>query len=206
MAGGSRRDGWGPSPALRGGASPTTRRLWWVSVGMYVVTLGVSFGRPDCQVDMAVGRANRNSTRSGVLSLPRTMIHFSRAPIALRAVSLAVTLSVATAGSGLPMCISPLAQAVAPCDMHSGHNGAATPEHRAHRAALVAQGSGQACHQDAAGLGCAAGSTCSSGGPATLAWAKVWVALRAASLTGVLGPDSAFVSYLAPPLSPPPQA
>jgi len=27
-----------------GGASPTTRRLWWVSVGVYVVALGVSFG------------------------------------------------------------------------------------------------------------------------------------------------------------------
>lgn len=29
-----------------GGASPTTRRLWWISVGVYVVTLGVSFGAP----------------------------------------------------------------------------------------------------------------------------------------------------------------
>jgi len=29
-----------------GGASPTTGRLWWVSVGVYVVTLGISFGAP----------------------------------------------------------------------------------------------------------------------------------------------------------------
>ncbi len=29
-----------------GGASLTTRRLWWVSVVLYVVTLGVSFGSP----------------------------------------------------------------------------------------------------------------------------------------------------------------
>jgi hypothetical protein len=134
------------------------------------------------------------------------VIHFSPAPTPLRAICLAVALSVATGGSGLPMCVSLLAQAAAPCDMHSGHNGAATHEHAAHLAALAAQGSGQACHQDAAGLGCATGSTCPSGGPATLAWAKVSVGLRAASLTGLLGPDSAFVSYFAPPLSPPPQA
>jgi len=124
----------------------------------------------------------------------------------VRAVCLAVALSAATAGSGLPMCVSLLAQAAAPCDMHSRHNGAATHEHAAHLAALVAQGLGQACHQDAASLGCAAGSTCPTGSPATAVWAKVSVGLRAASRTGVLGPDTTFVSYLAPPLSPPPQA
>ena len=134
------------------------------------------------------------------------MIHYSRAPTALRVIRLAVTLSVGTAGSGLPMCVSLLAQAAAPCDMHSGHNGAATHEHAAHLAALVAQGSGQACHQDAAGLGCAAGSTCPTGSPATGVWAKVSVGLRAESRTGVLTPASTLISYLAPPLSPPPQA
>src|SRR5947208_12422678 len=110
----------------------------------------------------------KNDTRSGVLSLPSTMIHFSPARTALQAIRLAVALSVATAGSGLPMCISLLAQTAAPCDMHSGHSGAAMHEHAAHVAALVAQPSGQACHQDPAGLGCATGSTCPSGGPATL--------------------------------------
>jgi len=134
------------------------------------------------------------------------VIHFSRAPTGLRAICLAVALSVATAGSGLPMCVSLLAQAAAPCDMHSGHNGAAAHEHAAHLAALVAQASGQMCHQDAAGLGCAAGSTCPTGSPATAVWAKLSVGLRAASRTGVLGPDATFVSHLAPPLSPPPQA
>jgi len=29
-----------------GRASPTTRRLWWVSVGVYGVALGASFGAP----------------------------------------------------------------------------------------------------------------------------------------------------------------
>ncbi len=138
--------------------------------------------------------------------LGTTLIRYSRVPTGLRAIRLAVALSVGTAGSSLPMCVSLVAQAAAPCDMHSGHNGAATHEHAAHLAALVAQGSGQACHQDAAGLGCAAGSTCPTGSAATTAWAKVSVGLRAASRTGVLGPDTTFVSYLAPPLSPPPQA
>ena len=141
-----------------------------------------------------------------MLSFPSAVNYFSRAPTTLRAIRLAVALSVASAGSGLPMCVSLLAQAVAPCAMHSGHNGVATHEHAAHVATLVPQPSGQACHQDAAGRGCAAGSTCPSGGTSAPAWAKVSVALRAASLTGVLGPDTTFVSYLAPPPSPPPQA
>ena len=138
--------------------------------------------------------------------LATTVIHFFRAPTALRAIRLAVALSVATAGSGLPMCVSLLAQAAAPCDMHSDHSGAPTHTHAAHLAALVAQPSGQACHQDASGLGCAAGSTCPTGSPATGVWAKVSVGLCAASRTGVVGPSTTFVSYLAPPLSPPPQA
>jgi hypothetical protein len=86
------------------------------------------------------------------------------------------------------------------------HGGAATREHAAQLAALVAQAPMQACHQDAAGLGCAAGSTCPSGAPATPAWANVTTGLGAGSRKGVLGPDFAFVSYFAPPLSPPPQA
>src|SRR5881296_3351611 len=123
----------------------------------------------------------KNDTRSGVLSLPNTMIHFSPARTALRAIRLAVALSVATAGSGLPMCVSLLAQAAAPCDMHSGHNAAAMHEHAAHLTALVASASGRACHQDAGGLGCSAGSRCPTGSAATPAWAKVSVGLRASS-------------------------
>src|SRR2546426_11680594 len=155
---------------------------------------------------MEMGRANRNNTRCGVLSLPSTMFHFSRAPTGLRAIRLAVALSVGTAGSGLPMCISLLAQAAAPCDMHSGHNGAPSHLHAAHLAALVAQPSGQACHQDPAGLGCATGSTCPTGGPATGVWATVLVGVHVASRPGVPETSTAFASYLAPPISPPPQA
>ena len=134
------------------------------------------------------------------------MVHFSRAPTALRVLCLGVGLSVGTAGSGLPMCLSLLAQVAAPCDMHPGHNGAATHDHAAHFAALVAQGSGQACHQDAAGLGCATGSACPTGSPATAVCAKVAVGVRALSRVSVAGPSTTLASYLAPPLSPPPQA
>src|SRR5882724_1212657 len=116
--------------------------------------------------------------------LGTTLIHYSRVPTGLRAIRLAVAVSVGTAGSGLPMCASLLAQAAAPCGMHSGHNGAATHDHAAHLAALVAQGSGQACHQAASGLGCATGSTCPTGSPATTVWANVSVGLRPASRTG----------------------
>ena len=134
------------------------------------------------------------------------MMRSSRAPIALRAICLAAALSVASAGSGLPMCVTSFAQVAVPCEMHSGHNGAATHDHAARGAVLVAQPSGQTCHQDAAGLGCVAGSTCPTGSPAAEVWAHVAVDVRPASRTGVLGPDSTFNSYLAPPLSPPPQA
>src|SRR5438128_1987642 len=129
-----------------------------------------------------------------------------RHSLALRTVAAAAALVVAAAGSGVPMCVSLLAQAVAPCAMHSGHIGAAAHDHAAHVVAVAAQASGPACHQDAAGLGCAAGSACPTAGPAAPAWANVLVGVRAASHTGALGPAANIVSYLAPPLSPPPQA
>ncbi len=133
------------------------------------------------------------------------MIYSARAPIALRGIALVVAVSIAATGSGLPMCVSLLAQAAAPCDMHSGHNGA-THRHAAQHAALVAQATGQACHQDATGIGCAAGSTCPTGGPAAGVRTPVSVDLRAAASAGVLAPRGTFASYLAPPPSPPPQA
>ena len=134
------------------------------------------------------------------------MVHFSRAPLASRSVALAVALSIAATGSGLPMCLSLLAQAAAPCAMHSVSRGGAPHEHAPQFAALVAQTAGHACHQDAAGLSCTAGSTCPTGGPAAPVWAGTPVALDGACRIGVLGPVAAFASYLAPPLSPPPQA
>ena len=46
MAGRLRAKWLGAVTCPPGGASLTTRRLWWVSVGVYVVALGVSFGAP----------------------------------------------------------------------------------------------------------------------------------------------------------------
>ena len=129
-----------------------------------------------------------------------------RRSLALRTVATAAALAVAAAGGGVPMCVSLLAQAVAPCDMHPGHNGAAAHDHAAHVAALAAQASGQACHQDAAGLGCAVRNACPTGGPAAPACVHAPSGVRVASRTGVPGVASDLISYLAPPLSPPPQA
>jgi len=122
------------------------------------------------------------------------------------AVALAVMLSVVGTGTGLPMCVSLLAQAGTPCEMHPAHHGSRAHQHAAPSAALVAQTPDQACHQDATGLGCAAGTACPTAGPATPTWAKVAIALRTASRFGAGERHAALTSYLAPPLAPPPQA
>jgi hypothetical protein len=130
-----------------------------------------------------------------------------RHSLALRAAAAAAALAVAAAGGGLPMCVSLLARAAAPCDMHSAHNVAAMRGQTSPQiTAVVAQAPVQACHQDATGLGCAAGSVCPTAGPAAPAWANVPFGVRVASHTGALGPAANLISYLAPPLAPPPQA
>src|SRR5438093_13436957 len=113
-------------------------------------------------------------------------------------------LAVATQGGGVPMCVSLLAETAVPCAMHlPGMHGT----HHASGATLVAAPAGQgACHVDAASLGCAAGGTCPTGGTAAPAWLNMPIAPRVASRTGAPGPSSALISFLAPPLAPPPQA
>jgi hypothetical protein len=113
-------------------------------------------------------------------------------------------LAVATQGGGVPMCVSLLAEAAAPCAMHmpSTHQ-----MHDVGVATLVAAHPGHgACHVDAASLGCAAGGTCPTGGTAAPAWLNIPIASRVASRTVAPGQNSALISYLAPPLAPPPQA
>src|SRR2546423_14704622 len=96
--------------------------------GTAAATHGAHADRDPCDLllVLATGRPvtkERGGLRSAhCVILATTMIHVSAAPTVLRAVCLVVSLSVATAGSGLPMCVSLLAQAAAPCDMHSGHN------------------------------------------------------------------------------------
>src|SRR2546426_7550802 len=144
--------------------------------------------------------------RTGERHYTSPVLRISHAPLAYRAVALAAIISVGSTGTGLPMCLSLLAQAAAPCEMHAAHPGGVTHQHAAQLSALVAQAPGQACHQDAAGLGCTAGTACPTAGAATPARTRVSVALAAASCFGLAGPDSGFASFLAPPLSPPPQA
>ncbi|HYU02114.1 MAG TPA: hypothetical protein VEK85_17220 [Gemmatimonadales bacterium] len=134
------------------------------------------------------------------------MLRITTAPLACRAVALAAIISVGSTGTGLPMCLSLLAQAAAPCAMHATHPGGATHQHAAQLTALVAPVPGQACHQDVAGLGCTTRIACPTAGAATPARTRASFALPAASRFGLAGPDSGFASFLAPPLSPPPQA
>jgi len=96
------------------------------------------------------------------------------------------------------------AETAAPCAMHlpgthgTKDDGVAT---------LVAAPAGHgACHVDAASLGCAASGSCPTGGTAAPAWLNIPIAPRVASRTVAPGQSSALISYLAPPLAPPPQA
>jgi len=122
----------------------------------------------------------------------------------VRAFASAAALAVAAEGGGVPMCASLLAEAAVPCAMHSAG------VHRANHpgvASVVAASMGQGgCHVDAASPGCAAGGTCPTGGTAALGWINIPIAPRAASRAVAAGPSSALISYLAPPLAPPPQA
>ena len=126
--------------------------------------------------------------------------------VLLRGVALAAALSVATSGSDLPMCLSLVAQAAAPCQMHGGRH-----RHEAHPAApasgnVLSQAPAPTCHTDAGALGCAAGAACPTSGPASAAWVGTGLVARSASRVVALTVASAFASYVAPPLSPPPQA
>ena len=127
-----------------------------------------------------------------------------RHPLIVRTLAAAVALAAAAQGGGVPMCASLLAEAATPCAMHS------TSVEHAHdpaAAILVAVPAGHGtCHLDAGALGCAAGGACPTGGIAAPAWLNIPIAPPVASRTVAAGPSSALISYLAPPLAPPPQA
>lgn len=122
----------------------------------------------------------------------------------VRALACAAALAVAAEGGGVPMCASLLAEAAAPCAMHSA--GVHRPHHPGVATVVAASAGHDSCHVDAASPGCDAGGTCPSSGTAAPAWINIPIALRAASRTVAAGPGSALISYLAPPLAPPPQA
>jgi hypothetical protein len=127
-----------------------------------------------------------------------------RYPRVVRTLAAAAALAAAAQGGGVPMCVSLLAQAAAPCGMHTH---LAPPAQAAPAATLSAAPSGHdACHSDAAHLGCATTGACPSSGTAAPVWANLPAAAPVASRTEILEPVSALISYLAPPPSPPPQA
>lgn len=103
-------------------------------------------------------------------------------------------------GSGLPMCMSLLARAAEPCAMHQ-HELAG---HAAHGARVAASHAGDACHAGDGNTGCATGGACPTGGTAApVAHAGLGTPRVALGTTPVI--DQTYPSFLAPPLSPPPQ-
>jgi len=102
-------------------------------------------------------------------------------------------------GSGLPMCVSLLARAAEPCAMHQhDQNG-----HTAHSVQVVA-GDADACHSGDGTTGCATDGTCPTGGTAAPAARAGLSAPRLAPNKTPLS-DPTYLSFLSPPLSPPPQ-
>ena len=133
------------------------------------------------------------------------MPHRVAGRLALRSIALVTALSLTATSGGLPMCLSALAQAVAHCAMHGdGHH------QRGHAVAsfslqLVASDGPQSCHADAGGLGCSGASVCPAAGPAMAAGADLPPAVRNVSRATAPASTASFLSYLAPPLAPPPQ-
>lgn len=133
-----------------------------------------------------------------------TVIQSLRSALTLRSIGVAAALSVASGGTGLPMCATLIAEATAPCPMHSAHPGPA-PAAGTPVATMAAASGGQACHQES-GPGCQAGSACPTSGPAMPTLGLLRLVRTGASHTGLLGPVTEFTSFFAPPLAPPPQA
>ena len=129
-----------------------------------------------------------------------------RSSLVVRSVAAAVALTIMALGGGVPMCVSLIAHATAPCDMHTSHHADGMHSHGTPRDTAVAQQPEQTCHQDAGPLGCAAAPSCPTTGLATTALGTVPVPLHGASRATQVGSISSFASHSATPLSPPPQA
>lgn len=119
-----------------------------------------------------------------------------------RTLAVAAILATAFSGSGLPMCISLVAHAAQPCAMREHAS-----EHAGHGPQVVAgHAQDDACHGQDGDLGCATGGSCPTGGtPAPLAAEAV---LATSGPVYVVTPAVAgtHLSFLSPPLPPPPQA
>lgn len=129
----------------------------------------------------------------------------SRYPFALRSLSALAALSVAAVGGGVPMCVSLITRATVPCTMHTEHVG--SPVHHVVTATVHAAPSGDAsCHGDAQSPGCATGGACPSGGAAAPASGAPAVGVAAPDHKTAFASAAGHLSFVAPPLPPPPQA
>ncbi len=104
------------------------------------------------------------------------------------------------------MCLTLLAQSLAPCAMQARAAGAKAHHPAAQGAAVVSHPASASCHTDEGGPGCAAGGGCPAGGTAAPMGAAPIMAPAPASLAAGWAPASSLLSFLAPPLAPPPQA
>ena len=133
------------------------------------------------------------------------MPHRVAGRLALRAIALVTALSLTATSGGLPMCLSALAQAVAHCAMHGDRHQRGGHAVASLSLQLVAPDGPQSCHADADGLGCSGASVCPAAGPAMTAGADLPVAVRNLSRAAAPASTASLLSYLAPPLAPPPQ-
>lgn len=124
-----------------------------------------------------------------------------------RTFALAALVAVVSSGTGLPMCVRVLAQAVQPCVMHTHQDGAGGG-HKNHHQSLgsLAASDGQACHPGDHGVGCSAAGSCPSAGAGMAAQTTSALATLRPLRVALQPPAAAFASFCAPPLSPPPQA
>lgn len=135
----------------------------------------------------------------------RAHVTAPRHPLSMRCLAAVATLTVALAGSGVPMCASLIARATTPCAMHTDHPAPAGHDHHeAIRVAAVPPGH-DTCHEDAQSMGCATGGVCPGGGTGALHGTHVLGTLTPSHLI-VFASAGVHESFVAQPLPPPPLA
>ncbi len=102
------------------------------------------------------------------------------------------------------MCATLLAQALEPCAMHT--HGDHARGVTAAGGQIMAQSASPSCHPGDLGSGCASAGRCPSGGPLDSSPMPTEVALAGPSVDGGDATPASLHSFVAPPLSPPPQA
>lgn len=123
-----------------------------------------------------------------------------------RPLPLAALVAVLSSGTGLPMCLSLGQRAGKPCPMHEAQHEHGSGTHTSHIVSVAAATPDHTCHPGDVGLGCASVGACPSTSVAAPAWTAVPVGPGGAAVDLLWAPAGVLVSFLAPPLSPPPQA